>query len=30
MFGEDGNYENALRNAVANSLRERRENACDT
>lgn len=30
MFAEDGNYEKAFKAAIADSLKEREEGACDT
>lgn len=30
LFGQDGNYEEALKNSIKASIEERVSNACDT
>lgn len=30
MFGQDGNFEEALKNSIAASIKERIETACET
>jgi|LSQX01.1.fsa_nt_gb hypothetical protein len=30
MFGQDGNFEEALKNSIAASIKDRIENACST
>ncbi len=30
MFGQDGNFEEALKNSISASIKDRIENACET